>query len=82
VFFYLGKANPKTLDTSSDIWKEDFPRCIKLTKTKVKHACPEDKTKCDCITVCPKDLSEDCPDKSNPDMCCQGCLAAEEENEE
>jgi hypothetical protein len=47
-----------------------------------KFVCPEDKSKCDCITICPKDLSDDCPDKSNSEKCCQGCLAGEESEDE
>jgi hypothetical protein len=52
-----------------------------MSKKRV-FVCPPDKSKCDCITVCPKELSEDCPDKGNPEKCCQGCMATEEENED
>ena len=47
-----------------------------------KFTCPADKSKCDCLTTCPPELSEDCADKSDPAKCCQGCMAAEEENED
>ena len=49
---------------------------------KPKLKCPEDKSKCDCLTTCPPDLSEDCPDKENPERCCQGCMADEEIQDE
>ena len=42
--------------------------------------CPTDKSNCNCLTTCPIELAEDCPDKSNPQKCCQGCIN-EEENE-
>jgi len=44
---------------------------------KFKYTCPEDKSTCDCLTACPTELREDCPDKGNPDKCCQGCMAEE-----
>ena len=55
---------------------------LKLIDKKVVCICPQDKSKCDCLTICPIELSEDCPDKSNPAKCCQGCKASEEENED
>lgn len=48
---------------------------------KRRWVCPEDKSKCDCLTTCPTELAEDCPDRCNPEKCCQGCMASEEENE-
>jgi len=54
---------------------------LPLAYQKKPFVCPEDKSKCTCLTTCPTELSEDCPDKCNPEKCCQGCMAAEEENE-
>jgi len=51
-----------------------------MSKSK-KLICPDDKSRCDCLTSCPAELSEDRPDKGNAEKCCQGCMASEEENE-
>ncbi len=43
--------------------------------------CPVDKSKCDCYTICPSELAEDCIEKGDPQKCCQGCMAGDEESE-
>jgi len=52
-----------------------------LPKPKTPFTCPQDKSGCDCITTCPEELRVDCPDKLDPNRCCQGCMASEAEDE-
>ena len=47
---------------------------------KPKPNCPEDESKCGCLT-CDIELQEDCPDKGNPAECCQGCIDIGEEGD-
>ena len=49
----------------------------KATTLLEKSQCPEDKSHCGCDT-CDPELKEDCPDKFNPALCCQGCIDIEE----
>jgi hypothetical protein len=77
----FGRNEPEDLKRLPEIVMEETSCLNTMSKTPT-FTCPADKSKCDCLTTCPSELSVDCPDKCNPVKCCQGCMAEEEENDD